>query len=161
MNRRPALLSMTLNFSDSPVGSQEALEAPGGRKAPQRYQPRARSSCSSRPAIEGLFAAMQRLSIIQRSENHPFEPFERRARILKEQGLYKAERVLTSAQGGTVRTADRDVINLCANNYLGLANHLAVRGGRPPRHRPVRLRHGLGALHLRHPDRCTSSSKRR
>ena len=46
---------------------------------------------------------------------------------LKEQGLYKSERVLTSAQGGTVRTADHDVINLCANNYLGLANHMAVR----------------------------------
>src|SRR5262245_24747127 len=46
---------------------------------------------------------------------------------LKEQGLYKSERVLAGPQGGTVRTSDRDVINLCANNYLGLANHPAVR----------------------------------
>lgn len=46
---------------------------------------------------------------------------------LREQGLYKTERVLTSPQGGSVRTGDRDVINLCANNYLGLANHPAVR----------------------------------
>jgi glycine C-acetyltransferase len=46
---------------------------------------------------------------------------------LREQGLYKAERVIASPQGGTVRTGDQDVINLCANNYLGLANHPAVR----------------------------------
>ncbi len=46
---------------------------------------------------------------------------------LKEQGLYKSERVLAGPQGGTVRTGDREVINLCANNYLGLANHAALR----------------------------------
>src|SRR5579883_3073108 len=46
---------------------------------------------------------------------------------LREQGLYKSERVLAGPQGGTVRTGDRDVLNLCANNYLGLANHPAVR----------------------------------
>src|SRR5262245_13998058 len=46
---------------------------------------------------------------------------------LREQGLYKPERVLSSPQGGVVRTGERDVINLCANNYLGLANHPAVR----------------------------------
>jgi glycine C-acetyltransferase len=46
---------------------------------------------------------------------------------LREQGLYKAERVLTSPQGSVVQAAGREVINLCANNYLGLANHPAVR----------------------------------
>ncbi|HUL46234.1 MAG TPA: glycine C-acetyltransferase [Steroidobacteraceae bacterium] len=46
---------------------------------------------------------------------------------LREQGLYKSERVLTGPQGGVVRAGDREVINLCANNYLGLANHPAVR----------------------------------
>jgi glycine C-acetyltransferase len=46
---------------------------------------------------------------------------------LREQGLYKSERVLAGPQGGTVRTGDREVINLCANNYLGLANHAALR----------------------------------
>jgi glycine C-acetyltransferase len=35
--------------------------------------------------------------------------------------------VLTSPQGGLVRSGGREVINLCANNYLGLANHPAVR----------------------------------
>ncbi len=46
---------------------------------------------------------------------------------LRDQGLYKSERVLAGPQGGVVRTGDRDVVNLCANNYLGLANHPAVR----------------------------------
>ncbi len=46
---------------------------------------------------------------------------------LTEQGLFKSERVLAGPQGGVVRTAERDVINLCANNYLGLANHPALR----------------------------------
>ncbi len=46
---------------------------------------------------------------------------------LREQGLYKGERVLEGPQGGLVRAGGREVINLCANNYLGLANHPAVR----------------------------------
>jgi glycine C-acetyltransferase len=43
------------------------------------------------------------------------------------QGLYKKERVLGGPQGGVVQVAGHEVINLCANNYLGLANHAAVR----------------------------------
>ncbi len=46
---------------------------------------------------------------------------------LREQGLYKPERVLEGPQGAVVEVAGRAVINLCANNYLGLANHPAVR----------------------------------
>src|SRR5262249_29694599 len=46
---------------------------------------------------------------------------------LRDQGLYKGERVLAGPQGAVVHAGDRDVINLCANNYLGLANHPAVR----------------------------------
>ncbi len=42
-------------------------------------------------------------------------------------GLLKRERVLESAQGPVVRLAGgREMINLCANNYLGLANHPSV-----------------------------------
>lgn len=42
---------------------------------------------------------------------------------LKEQGLYKSERIMTSPQGAWIDANGRKVINLCANNYLGLANH--------------------------------------
>jgi len=49
---------------------------------------------------------------------------------IREGGLYKNERVLTSPQHAHIRVADAaaptDVINLCANNYLGLANHPAL-----------------------------------
>ena len=55
------------------------------------------------------------------------ERLNRQLASLREQGLHKSERVLAGPQGGIVRTAERDVINLCANNYLGLANHPAVR----------------------------------
>ena len=43
-------------------------------------------------------------------------------RKLREQGLYKSERIMTSAQGAWVETGGKKVVNLCANNYLGLAN---------------------------------------
>ena len=46
---------------------------------------------------------------------------------LRDNGLYKTERVITTPQGAHVRTTDgREVINLCANNYLGLAAHPQV-----------------------------------
>ncbi|MCU0789433.1 MAG: glycine C-acetyltransferase [Nitratireductor sp.] len=46
---------------------------------------------------------------------------------LKEAGLFKRERVITSRQAGTVKLADgSSVINLCANNYLGLADNAEI-----------------------------------
>ena len=46
---------------------------------------------------------------------------------LRADGLYKTERVITSMQGGEVALASGDrVINLCANNYLGLADNPQV-----------------------------------
>ncbi|MEM8578131.1 MAG: glycine C-acetyltransferase [Pseudomonadota bacterium] len=38
-------------------------------------------------------------------------------------GLYKRERLITSPQGAEVQVNGRPLINLCANNYLGLADH--------------------------------------
>lgn len=46
---------------------------------------------------------------------------------LKESGLYKTERVITTPQMSTIKTIDgNQSINLCSNNYLGLANHPEV-----------------------------------
>ncbi len=64
---------------------------------------------------------------------------------LREQGLYKSERVITSPQAGVVRTGDRELINLCANNYLGLASHPAVREAA---HRAID-RYGYGMASVR------------
>ena len=46
---------------------------------------------------------------------------------LKEQGLFKTERIITSPQGATIVVqSGKEVLNFCANNYLGLANHPKV-----------------------------------
>lgn len=46
---------------------------------------------------------------------------------LKTQGLYKTERIITSSQSSEIRVGtDKQVLNFCANNYLGLANHPEV-----------------------------------
>ncbi|MFC7620131.1 glycine C-acetyltransferase [Microlunatus sp. GCM10028923] len=45
---------------------------------------------------------------------------------LREEGLYKAESVLTTPQAAAIGVDEREVLNLCANNYLGLADHPAM-----------------------------------
>jgi glycine C-acetyltransferase len=45
---------------------------------------------------------------------------------LKATGLYKAERTIASPQSSGIAVNGADVVNFCANNYLGLANHPAV-----------------------------------
>jgi glycine C-acetyltransferase len=65
---------------------------------------------------------------------------------LKSQGLYKPERVLGSPQQPVVRLADgRELVNLCANNYLALANHPSIREAA---HRALD-RHGYGMASVR------------
>jgi len=50
-----------------------------------------------------------------------------RTAALVDEGLFKAERVIASPQDARIRLADGSVvINMCANNYLGLANHPAL-----------------------------------
>ena len=42
---------------------------------------------------------------------------------IRDEGLWKTEREITSPQSGRVDVSGREAINLCANNYLGLADH--------------------------------------
>ena len=47
---------------------------------------------------------------------------------IEQAGLYKNERVIVSPQGAVIRVADgKEVLNFCANNYLGLSNHPALK----------------------------------
>jgi len=47
---------------------------------------------------------------------------------IKQAGLYKNERIIVSPQGAVIRVADgKEVLNFCANNYLGLSNHPALK----------------------------------
>ncbi len=45
---------------------------------------------------------------------------------VREAGLYKTEHVMSTAQGAHVDVEGRELLNLCANNYLGLAGHPAM-----------------------------------
>ncbi|MBX3306375.1 MAG: glycine C-acetyltransferase [Nitrospira sp.] len=45
---------------------------------------------------------------------------------IRAKGLYKAERRILGPQGSDIRVSQGSVLNLCANNYLGLANHPAI-----------------------------------
>jgi glycine C-acetyltransferase len=43
---------------------------------------------------------------------------------LKNNGLFKSERIITSSQDAVIKiSTGEEVINFCANNYLGLSNH--------------------------------------
>jgi glycine C-acetyltransferase len=45
---------------------------------------------------------------------------------IREAGLYKNERVIESPQDARIEVSNREVLNMCANNYLGLSDHPAI-----------------------------------
>ncbi|GLX78646.1 2-amino-3-ketobutyrate coenzyme A ligase [Thalassotalea insulae] len=56
--------------------------------------------------------------------NNFYSHLEQQLEQVKQDGLYKAERIITTAQQAEIAvTTGEEVINFCANNYLGLANH--------------------------------------
>ena len=59
--------------------------------------------------------------------NSALKHYEVQLEDMRSQGIFKEERVLTTPQAGRICTTKaNDVINMCANNYLGLCNNAAV-----------------------------------
>jgi glycine C-acetyltransferase len=57
----------------------------------------------------------------------PSKRFQAELAAIEKQGVYKRERVITTPQGVEIATREAgEVLNFCANNYLGLANHPAL-----------------------------------
>lgn len=54
------------------------------------------------------------------------EALKQELEAISESGLYKSERHITSAQQARIRVGDKQVLNMCANNYLGLANNSEI-----------------------------------
>jgi glycine C-acetyltransferase len=67
------------------------------------------------PNTEALWSKSNPMSLI----SHLTHEIEK----LKQEGLYKTERVLSSAQSANITANHQNVLNFCANNYLGLADH--------------------------------------
>ena len=51
------------------------------------------------------------------------EDLQNQLQSIKDEGLFKGERVIVTAQGVDIETNGQKVLNFCANNYLGLSNH--------------------------------------
>src|SRR5262245_42261158 len=60
------------------------------------------------------------------SDKHLLQVVKPQLDDLRARGLYKHERQLQGPQGSAITVGGREVINFCANNYLGLANHPAL-----------------------------------
>src|SRR5512142_3374561 len=75
----------------------------------------ARSSCAGPTARGGSMFTTMRADLSTELEE------------IRDAGLFKSERVLSSPQEAHVRVGSgQEVLNLCANNYLGLADHPAL-----------------------------------
>src|SRR6188768_3873591 len=56
-----------------------------------------------------------------------FQPaLKKELESIKEQGLYKTERIIETPQGPKIKVNGKEVLNFCANNYLGLSSHPEV-----------------------------------
>jgi glycine C-acetyltransferase len=58
---------------------------------------------------------------------HASEAYQDQIDAIRDAGLYKGERVIQSPQSATITVGDKQVLNFCANNYLGLADSDALK----------------------------------
>jgi len=72
--------------------------------------------------------------------------YEKELHQIKADGLYKQERTITTPQGVSIATVEGgEVLNFCANNYLGLANHPDIKAAA----REALDRYGFGLASVR------------
>ncbi len=158
--RRFDALAIHVNFAAANRlgGQRPGLEQPRAPEPAVDSQGNATALLSF--VLVGFFFAVVHagVSIIPRNTSFPilwdepspvdtafYQRFDAQLAELREQGLFKSERVIASPQGGQIRANDADVINLCANNYLGLASHPAIREAA---HRAID-RYGYGMASVR------------
>ena len=76
---------------------------------------------------------------------------------IRDDGFFKRERLIATPQQATLRLeSGAEVINFCANNYLGLADDARLIR-RETRARRLRFRHGVGAFHMWHANQSPRS----
>src|SRR4051794_3173260 len=85
-----------------------------------REHERPESVVSSLPALTGGARPSRKTTM---SDIRLNEHLTKQLDDIRAAGTFKRERVIDSAQGADIRVNHKNVINFCANNYLGLANH--------------------------------------
>src|SRR5262245_59572839 len=109
--RRASISSRPSPIASRPVTSRRRLRSPAAVSAARLFSTGRRD-----PARKGI--GMRQIM---------HDDIETTLEEIRTAGLYMAERVITSPQGAHIRLSDAgEVINLCANNYLGLADHPTV-----------------------------------
>jgi glycine C-acetyltransferase len=74
--------------------------------------------------VRGLFVLFATNSFIMYQTLKPV--LEKELQEIKDAGLYKQERIISSPQAADINANGKDVVNFCANNYLGLSSHPKV-----------------------------------